>query len=88
MGSRILTNLGIFGTVAAFYTINSKTFIIWVMKGNPALAASLKKLHHKLKKTRGRKKLVNGENKKMYHLCGMASMLEKTGEKVFNGKIS
>lgn len=36
MGSRILTNLGIFGAVAAFYTQIPKLYNMG-LKGNPAL---------------------------------------------------
>ncbi len=85
MGSRILTNLGIFGTVAAFYTQIPKLYNMG-MKGNPALAAEEEAPSQVKRPEAG--KTVNGENKKDVPFTGMASMLEKTGEKVFNGKIS
>lgn len=84
MGSRVLTNLGIFGTVAAFYTQIPKLYNMG-MKGNPALAAE------ELSPAQVKKpevKQAQGENKKDVPFTGMASMLEKTGEKVFNGKFS
>lgn len=84
MGSRILTNLGIFGTVAAFYTQIPKLYNMG-MKGNPALAAE-DVSPAQVKKPEV--KQVQGENKKDVPFTGMAGMLEKTGEKVFNGKIS
>nr|QGT49632.1 hypothetical protein Melaina855_0190 [uncultured Candidatus Melainabacteria bacterium] len=84
MGSRVLTNLGIFGTVAAFYTQIPKLYNMG-MKGNPALAAE-EESPSQVKKPEGAE--VSKENKKDVPFTGMASMLEKTGEKVFNGKIS
>ena len=84
MGSRVLTNLGIFGTVAAFYTQIPKLYNMG-MKTNPALAAE-EESPAQVKKPEV--KQAQGENKKDVPFTGMASMLGKTGEKVFNGKIS
>ena len=61
MGSRILTNLGIFGTVAAFYTQIPKLYNMG-MKGNPALAAEEEAPSQVKRPEAG--KTVNGENKK------------------------
>ena len=96
MGSRVLTNMGIFAVVAAFYTQIPKLYN-WGTNGqNPALkgTAAEKAINNnpetaqkvddgKTSKTETAENKVDG---KEVPFTGMASFLEKTGEKVFNGK--
>lgn len=90
MGSRVLTNLGIFGVVAAFYTQIPKLYNMGTNGKNPALAheeeEALEQEKAKAKTAAAGAKQVSSENKKDVPFTGMASFLEKTGEKVFNGK--
>lgn len=96
MGSRILTNMGIFAAVAAFYTQIPKLYN-WGTNGqNPALkgTAAEKSINNSSDTTpkvddNTASKTEKAENKadsKEVPFTGMASFLEKTGEKVFNGK--
>ena len=77
MGSRVLTNLGIFGTVALFYTQIPKLYNMG-LKGNPALGNNVEVQADKPEE-KGSKKDVS--------FTGMGSVLEKTGKNFFNGKI-
>ena len=77
MGSRVLTNLGIFGTVALFYTQIPKLYNMG-LKGNPALGNNVEVQADKPEE-KGSKKDVS--------FTGMGTVLEKTGKSFFNGKI-
>ncbi len=90
MGSRILTNLGIFGVVAAAYTQIPKLYNMGTGGKNPALANDeadqallAAAANNKDSKTADK---ANAQQAKQVPFTGMASFLEKTGEKVFNGK--
>ena len=90
MGSRVLTNLGIFGVVAAFYTQIPKLYNMGTNGKNPALAHEEEEAQEQ-EKAKAKAATVNAqqsatENKKDVPFTGMTSFLEKTGEKVFNGK--
>ena len=76
MGSRVLTNLGIFGTVALFYTQIPKLYN-WGLNGNPALAGNTEVQADKPE---------DKTSKKDVSFTGMGTVLEKTGNKFFNGK--
>ena len=76
MGSRVLTNLGIFGTVALFYTQIPKLYN-WGLKGNPALAGNTEVQADKPE---------DKTSKKDVSFTGIGTVLEKTGNKFFNGK--
>ena len=77
MGSRVLTNLGIFGTVALFYTQIPKLYNMG-LSGNPALGNNVAAQADKPEE-KGSKKDVS--------FTGMGTVLEKTGKNFFNGKI-
>lgn len=79
MGSRVLTNLGIFGTVAMFYTQIPKLYN-WGLKGNPALAKANASQQNTAETKEPAKKDVT--------FTGMGSFLEKTGSNFFNGKVT
>lgn len=81
MGSRILTNLGIFGVVAAAYTQIPKLYNMGTNGKNPALDQDEEPVVQNAAANNGK-----AENKKDVAFTGIASMLEKTGEKVFNNK--
>ena len=78
MGSRVLTNLGIFGTVALFYTQIPKLYN-WGLKGNPALAGNVEVQADKPEEK---------TSKKDVSFTGMGTVLEKTGRGFFNGKFA
>lgn len=78
MGSRILTNLSIFAAVSAFYTQIPKLYNMG-LKSNPALKGTV------AAKAQDDNDNKNKNNKDV-SFTGMGSFLEKTGEKVFNGK--
>lgn len=92
MGSRILTNLGIFGVVAAFYTQIPKLYNMGTNGKNPALAHEEEEEAQEQAKAAtaaagvAAKQAAGSDTKKDVPFTGMASFLEKTGEKVFNGK--
>lgn len=84
MGSRILTNLGIFGTVAAFYTQIPKLYNMG-LKGNPAL--NNQPVEHISAKDKADKVAASKtKQSKNVAFTGMASFLEKTGQKVIGSK--
>lgn len=91
MGSRVLTNLGIFGVVAAFYTQIPKLYNMG-LKGNPALegtvaeSPALKDSIEQKQDAVAKAKQQETASKKEVPFTGLAGFLEKTGEKVFNGK--
>lgn len=88
MGTRILTNLGLFGTVAAFYTQIPKLYNMGTHGKNPAFADEEDASSVKTAVQNNNSQL-NGENKKDIPFTGnWAGFLEKTGEKIFNGKHS
>ncbi len=75
MGSRILTNLGLFLTVALFYTQIPKLYNMG-LKGNPALGED-----------NSMPALQKNEGKKDVNFTGnMASVIEKNAKRVFNNK--
>lgn len=85
MGTRILTNLGLFGAVAAFYTQIPKLYNMG-LKGNPALKKTSDASQASNTETQ---KNTPAKNKKDIAFKGnLAGFLEKTGKKVFNGKTS
>lgn len=85
MGTRILTNLGLFGAVAAFYTQIPKLYNMG-LKGNPALKKSADASQASNTETQ---KDTPAKNQKDVAFTGnWAGFLEKTGQKVFNGKTS
>lgn len=85
MGSRFFTNMSMYGAVVAFYTIIPKLYNLG-LKGNPGLkgtAADPELLNSDKKDD----KVENpNKSKEVAFKGGMTGMLEKTGEKVFNGK--
>lgn len=91
MGSRVLTNLGIFGVVAAFYTQIPKLYNMG-LKGNPALegtaieSPALKDSPEQKQDAVTKAKQQDNASKKEVPFTGLAGFLEKTGEKVFNGR--
>lgn len=90
MGSRILTNLGIFGAVAAFYTQIPKLYNMG-LKGNPALqGTAVDTSNPAASGNTPEDKKVKGDNpsfgKKNVAFTGMGSFLEKAGDKIFNNK--
>lgn len=90
MGSRILTNLGIFGAVAAFYTQIPKLYNMG-LKGNPALQGTAADTSNPAANGNApADKNVKGDNpsfgKKNVAFTGMGSFLEKAGDKIFNNK--
>ena len=80
MGTRVLTNLGIFGTVALFYTQIPKLYN-WGLSGNPALAGNAE-----AQASAQADKAEDKTSKKDVTFTGMGTVLEKTGNKFFNGK--
>ena len=90
MGSRILTNVGIFGAVAAFYTQIPKLYNMG-LKGNPALQGTAADTANPAANGNApADKKVKGDNpsfgKKNVAFTGMGSFLEKAGDKIFNNK--
>lgn len=85
MGSRIFTNLGIFGVVAAAYTQIPKLYNMGTNGKNPALVNDEEENAVQQPAVSNQQK-TSGEVKKDIPFTGMATLLEKTGEKVFNGK--
>lgn len=88
MGSRIFTNIGLFGLVAAFYTQIPKLYNMG-LKGNPALKGTAAEKLTESAKTNDTAaktdvKADSPEGGKDVPFTGMASMLETTGKKVFN----
>ncbi|MBD5402556.1 hypothetical protein HDR58_07135 [bacterium] len=82
MGTRFLTNLGLFGAVAAFYTQIPKLYNMG-LEGNPALKGS------KTQTTEVQKDTPEAKNGKDVSFSGnMTGALESMGQKVFNGKLS
>lgn len=86
MGSRILTNLGIFGVVAAFYTQIPKLYNMGTNGKNPALVHEEEEAASQQPAANTTQATAGAETKKDVPFTGMATILEKTGEKVFNGK--
>lgn len=82
MGSRVLTNLGIFGTVALFYTQIPKLYN-WGLKGNPALAGNAD-----AQAATQNDKVEAKADKKDVSFTGMGTLLEKTGKTFFNGNFA
>lgn len=89
MGTRILSNLGIFGSVALFYTQIPKLYNMGI-KGNPALKGTA------VASQKPESQSATGENgniqkdsaKKDVAFTGIGSVLEKAGEKTFkNAKL-
>ena len=87
MGSRILTNLGIFGTVAAFYTQIPKLYNMGQKKGNPVTAGTEQKDTVTQQTGNGAsadKTQANAnEGKNGVAVTGLSGFLEKTGDMVF-----
>ncbi len=93
MGSRVLTNLGIFAVVSLFYTQIPKLYNMG-LKGNPALKgtaaanATPQNSDAPQAQTAQVTDAKNGKTEKAKDVpfTGLATTLEKTGEKVFNSK--
>lgn len=87
MGSRILTNLGIFGAVAAFYTQIPKLYNMG-LKGNPALQGTVVDTSNPAASgnTPEDKKVKGNKPSFGVSFTGMGSFLEKAGDKIFNNK--
>lgn len=86
MGSRILTNLGIFGTVAMFYSQIPKLYKMG-LDGNPALKGTNADNNKPVagQKTEAKKTVQkDATGKPVPFTGGMGSALEKTGDYVFN----
>jgi hypothetical protein len=84
MGTRLLTNFGIFGAVAAFYTQIPKLYNAGT-HGNPALNSD--DAPQVGTKDVGKvKDSVDGKNQKQPSFTGGASILEKAGNGVFGSK--
>lgn len=81
MGTRLLTNLGIFGTVALFYTQIPKMYN-WGLKGNPALA---QKGNVQQDTAAAEKKKADGSK---VPFTGLASKAGDVANKVYNNKVS
>lgn len=89
MGSRILTNLAIFATVAAAYTQIPKLYNMGTNGKNPALANDEEDTPSKVSNLSNASNTQKTEqSKKDVPFTGMGSFLEKTGQKVFNNKTS
>ena len=87
MGSRILSNLGIFGTVALFYTQIPKLYNMGI-KGNPALkgtaaAQNENKPEQKQVAKTGSEVKKDSPSNNVPSFTGMGTLLEKAGEKTF-----
>ena len=81
MGSRFLTNIGLFLTVAAFYTQIPKLYNMG-LKGNPALGEEAAENPAK------QNTKTDSKDKKNVPFTGSpVGFLEKTGAKVFNSKM-
>lgn len=78
MGSRILTNIGIFAAVAAFFTQIPKLYNMG-LKGNPALSEMQADNIANANDTANK-------GSKDVAFTGFGRVLEKGGQKVFNGK--
>lgn len=93
MGSRILTNFGIFGAVAAFYTQIPKLYNMG-LKGNPALKgtaaenAAPQEISDKDVKASTDEKAQDKVDSKEVAFTGAGTALEKIGNKVYNEKYS
>lgn len=81
MGSRILTNLGLFATVALFYTQIPKLYNMGTNGKNPAL---MNDEEPALQNQTVQTDKVETENKKDIAFGSKISLLEKAGEQVFN----
>jgi hypothetical protein len=82
MGSRVLTNLGIFGAVAAFYTQIPKLYNMGTNGKDPSQAdeeENTSAVVNSKPEKEGKKA------SKEVQFTGLGTMLEKTGDKVFNG---
>lgn len=87
MGSRFLTNLGIFGAVAAFFTQIPKLYNMG-LKGNPALQQDAQPAQIVTTNAEVKNDSVSKDaTKKDVSFTGnMGGMLEKAGAKVFDSK--
>lgn len=83
MGTRILTNLGLFGTVAAFYTQIPKLYNQG-LKEDPALKGTLAEASAVSGETRDDK--VEQPKGKDVQFTGLGSTIGKAGNAVFNNK--
>ncbi|MBQ8459260.1 hypothetical protein IJ541_04060 [bacterium] len=87
MGTRILSNLGIFGTVALFYTQIPKLYNMG-LEGNPALKGTVADKNNQKSKVQPKNanntQVQKDTTGKDVPFTGMASMIEKAGEKTFS----
>lgn len=82
MGSRMLTNFGLFGTVALFYTQIPKMYN-WGLKTNPAVNNNNKPIADCKEPAKVNQ---NAETKKDVPFTGLASTAGNVAEKAFNNK--
>ena len=88
MGTRILTNLGLFLAVAAFYTQIPKLYNMGTKGKNPALANEEEEQQPALqngKNVVADEKSVKGKSKNVSFGSGVGR-IEKAGEKIFNSR--
>ncbi len=86
MGSRILTNIGLFLTVAMFYTQIPKLYNMGTNGKNPALMNDEEDSQPALQKGNNIQAQDNDKNKEVSFGGKFNSALEKTGDWVFNNK--
>ena len=82
MGTRVLTNLGLFSAVAAFYTQIPKLYNKG-LKEDPALKGTAAATSTVTAETKEDKVQSKGKD---VQFTGLGSVMEKTGTKVFNSK--
>ncbi len=85
MGTRVLTNLGLFGTVAAFYTQIPKLYNKG-LKEDPALKGTAADPSLVTDETKQDKVEAKNNKGKEVPFTGLASTMEKVGKGVFNSK--
>lgn len=83
MGTRIFTNLGLFGVVAAFYTQIPKLYNMG-LKGNPALKGTVAEGSQ----TKKQQKKSPDTKSKEVAFTGLGGIYEKVGKGVFNNKLT
>jgi hypothetical protein len=85
MGSRVLTNLGIFGAVAAFYTQIPKLYNMGTHGKDPSQAEDEDENVSSVVDANKNSQTQEAKNSKEVPFTGLGTVLERTGEKVFNG---
>lgn len=85
MGTRVMTNLGLFGLVAAFYTQIPKIYNAG-QKGNPGLKGTAADPSAMCGAETKKDSVDNKTNGKEPSFGGLGGIMEKTGNAVFNNK--